>query len=417
MAKRPRVRGDTRASTSTSRKNGIDASRAHFDLLVDEDMGRRRHQPSPVNAIAPARVSERASSLQAHRQRTGSQNPAPAQTQAPSPKSRPADVLPEDIKRRFVATGNAYYFPDGTRAFVDRSDRLTTRGENPEVIASLAAIAKARDWREITLSGTRRFKQEMWVAARLAGLEVRGYTPAPNAEARLVREIARRTQQAPDRSAPTAAFEKPSGAEEPRHWRGRLVDHGPAPYQHKPKAGASYFVRIDTPRGTKDIWGIDLARAMRDALSRPERGDVVELRRVGQDPVSVRSVQRDDDGTFSMEATLDTHRNRWVVEKQDFLKDRAQAAQLVRDGTVSAKAATARHPELSGTYLQLRAAELVARRLQHPKDRAQFVDIVRNALADSIARGEPMPTVEVRERTHLPPRSRTAHRAPAPERG
>ena len=52
-----------------------------------------------------------------------------------------------------------------------------------------------------------------------------------------------------------------------------------------------------------------------------------------------------------------------------------------------------------GTYLQVRAAELAARRLRDPEDRERFVSQVRSALADGVARGEPLPPVRLRERT------------------
>jgi len=57
------------------------------------------------------------------------------------------------------------------------------------------------------------------------------------------------------------------------------------------------------------------------------------------------------------------------------------------------------HPELVGTYLQIRAAELAAKNIKDPKDRERFVSAIRSTLADSVARGEPAPRVKMRERT------------------
>jgi hypothetical protein len=74
------------------------------------------------------------------------------------------------------------------------------------------------------------------------------------------------------------------------------------------------------------------------------------------------------------------------------------------------------HPELVGTYLQVHAAELAAKRFRDPEDRALFVAKVRAALADSVARGEPLPAVRVRERA----KERTPdprEREPEPARG
>ncbi|HTG61040.1 MAG TPA: hypothetical protein VMG63_16720, partial [Terriglobia bacterium] len=57
------------------------------------------------------------------------------------------------------------------------------------------------------------------------------------------------------------------------------------------------------------------------------------------------------------------------------------------------------HPELAGTYLNLRAAELASRALRDPQDQRRFVSQVRSALADDIERGEPLQPVRLRERS------------------
>ena len=70
-------------------------------------------------------------------------------------------------------------------------------------------------------------------------------------------------------------------------------------------------------------------------------------------------------------------------------------------------------PQLAGTFVALRAAELAARSLRDPQRR--FVAKVRELLADDIQRGEPMTAVRLRERARrqckdvpLPERSREA---------
>src|SRR5271156_2300124 len=100
-------------------------------------------------------------------------------TSAPSAAEKPAPerAVPEGVRRRFVQVKNRYYFPDGARAFTDRGTRLTTPSENTEVVKSLVEIARARGWTEVTVRGTERFRKEAWTTARMAGIEVKGYTP------------------------------------------------------------------------------------------------------------------------------------------------------------------------------------------------------------------------------------------------
>jgi putative DNA primase/helicase len=316
---------------------------------------------------------------------------------------------------------NKYYFPDGARAFTDRGTRLTTGSENTEVIRSLIQIAESRGWGEITVRGTERFRKEAWAAAHLAGIQVRGYQPTEFEQARLVRAVGRQGPGPVQDSISEGA--RPASPEDvktrPREKRdgiltGKLVDHGRATYHHDPHAPMSYFVKLETSRGDRMIWGVDLERAFRESLTKPEISDEVGLRTVRQDAVNVRTQDRDDAGEIT-ERNLETHRNRWIVEKRSFFKERAEAARTVRDTSIDPRQAVKTHPELVGTYLQVHAAELAAKQMRDPQDRALFVAKVRAALADGIARGEPLPAVRLRERA-TERASLTSNREAAPVR-
>ncbi len=356
----------------------------------------------------------------------------PEAERAVPPKTAASDAVPEEIAKRFVQVKNKYYFPDGARAFTDRGNRITTYSENTEVIRSLIDIAKARSWQEITVRGTERFRKEVWIAASVAGLQVRGYKPTEFEQSHLVRTLARE-KAAPIEPATGADADSVSrgavgeqggarssartaGADRGGLVVGKLVDHGRATYQHDPHAGMSYFVKLETSRGDRVIWGVDLERAVKESLTKPEPGDEVGVRSVRQDAVTVKTPTRDAEGQVTGEKSLETHRNRWVIEKREFFEARAAAAQGVLDTKVNAKDAVRQHPELVGTYLQVHAAELAAKRFHDPEDRALFVAKVRAALAESVARGEPLPPVRLRERakTRTPdPRERE----PEPTRG
>ncbi|EQD63381.1 hypothetical protein B2A_02376, partial [mine drainage metagenome] len=47
---------------------------------------------------------------------------------------------------------------------------------------------------------------------------------------------------------------------------GKLIDHGRATYRHDSREPMSYFVKIETSRGDRTIWGVDLERAMKESL-------------------------------------------------------------------------------------------------------------------------------------------------------
>ena len=371
-----------------------------------------RPRPKPPRDASRAAAGE-ASALEQGREQGGR---GAATVKVPPERQR---LVPEHVRKRFVQVGKHYYFADGARAFTDRGGRLTTPSENTEVIRSLVAIAESRGWSEITVRGTERFRKDAWLAARLAGIEVRGFRPTEFEQAHLVRTLSRDGGRMTQEAAAGASRgfeggEKSEGdrgegsrnsGNRARQGRkgglltGKLIDHGRATYRHDSREPMSYFVKIETSRGDRTIWGVDLERAMKESLSRPQIGEEVGLRAVRQEAVKVRAHERDTDGKIVAAKDLDTHRNRWIVEKRAFFEARAEAARTLRDAAVDPKQGVKRHPELVGTYLQVHAAELAAKQFRDREDQQRFVMQVRSALADAVARGEPLPPVRLREST------------------
>jgi putative DNA primase/helicase len=315
-------------------------------------------------------------------------------------------AVPEAVRRHFVQVDNRYYFSDGALAFTDRTRKLTTPSENTQLIADLVSVAKARGWERIAVSGTERFRREAWLAAQREGLAVTGYRASRFEQAQLVRQLERtRSTRAESndaaKGAPTRAMS--SSPAESRALTGRLVDHGAAPYQQDPHEAMSYFVRVATPRGERTVWGVDLGRAMRESLSQPKAGDDILMRKLGQDTVTVRRPRHDESGREVGVEEKGTHRNRWSIETRQFLEERRRAAQVLRDTSVAPAQGARQQPELLGAYLQVRAAELAAQQFRDRGDRERFVSLVRRAVADAVARGEPIP----KPRMQTPERSTT----------
>jgi hypothetical protein len=340
--------------------------------------------------------------------------PQAAQPEQSKPATRPRpsvakQAVPEDVRRRFVQLKDEYFFPDGAKAFTDRGDRLTTQSENTEVVRSLITIAQSRGWGEVRVRGSERFRREAWAAAQTVGIEIRGYKPSEFEQSRLARTIAQqsatlapRVAESPPASRDHAGAGAPSKTSE-RQGRtrgllvGTLVEHGRAPYRNDMKEAMSYYAKIETSAGERTLWGVDLERAFKESLSKPAAGDLVGLRAVRQEPVTVKARERDPEGKVVRERDLDTMRNRWIVEKREFFQERAAAAQTLRDQAIDPKQGARKHPELLGTYLQMHAAEIAAKQLRDPEDQKRFVEKVREALATSVARGDPLPPVRLKE--------------------
>ena len=327
-----------------------------------------------------------------------------------------SQTIPDAVKERFIQIGSSFFFPDGAEAFTDHGNRVTTRSENAIVIQSMVAITTARAAGPITVTGTDFFKKEAWFAARLAGLDVLGYEPTALEQERLIRAIARRrtAEDTPQSSnAPGARengrLDRPRIDPDPNAREGspaegelivgRLVDHGPAPYHHRHNQPMSYYVRIETDKGDREIWGVDLERAFRKSLSTPGVGDEVGLRAIGSDSVTVLAAKYDPAGREVGREEIDTHRNQWLVERKDFLDRRFKMADLFRNASVSALEAIKQYPELEGSYLQLQIARAgTEQRIQNREMREQFIDHLRAHLAKTIEYGQPLEPVRLRAR-------------------
>ncbi len=86
--------------------------------------------------------------------------------------------------------------------------------------------------------------------------------------------------------------------DEARIVRGRLVEHGAANYKFRDKASLSYYVRVETDTGVRDVWGKDFERAIQQSASKVKEGDAVVLNHVGEKPVTVSERRLDENGNF-----------------------------------------------------------------------------------------------------------------------
>ncbi len=318
--------------------------------------------------------------------------------------------VPNTVRERFIQIGNNFFFPDGAEAFTDHGNRVTTRSENAIVIQSMVAIAQTRSAGNVKVTGTDFFKKEAWFAARLAGLDVAGYMPTALEQERLVRALARRRTaesgvESSGRGAPASRSNAKTGrapakpAEQGELIIGRLVDHGPAPYQHQPAQPMSYYVRIETEHGDREIWGVDLERAVRQSLITPGVGNEVGLRAVGREPVTVIAPRLDPSGREVGRDELGVHRNTWILETKAFLDRRFKMADTFRNASISAAEAVKQFPELEGSYLQLQMARVgVEQRITSREAREQFVDHLRAHLAKTIEVGQPLEPVHLKAR-------------------
>jgi len=281
----------------------------------------------------------------------------------------------DSLRKRFIEAGEQFYYRtapgEPTKlAFTDHGKRLVTEHDDPSVIQGMVLRAKAKGWTTVRVNGTTEFKTEAWVQATIAGLDVEGYTPrgidlARAEDRREQRPLRSKAAQHPvDRNAshdratdghvrkseqpltpgkqvavatletilkargdsPTmisaAVEEAKARLQGERVVVGTVVDHGIDHYDHNVQNAKSYFVKVASDRGEREIWGIDLGRAFEEGKA--QRADAVALVQQAHEPVTVKVPARNGSGTPIGVASHPTTRNRWEVIKLNSLGGREQ---------------------------------------------------------------------------------------------
>jgi hypothetical protein len=337
-----------------------------------------------------------------------------------------ATTVPDAVAERFLNVDDRYYFPDKTLAFRDRGTKLKAETHNLEVIRSLVAIAESRDWQAISVTGTPEFRREVWREASLRGIDVRGYEAAdlereelrramerrhgPNVVSResLQRNADQREQDPAQAQSATGHSIQPhrserSGSQDMADVRtelltGRLVESGAAPYKFDPKEGLSYYIKLQTDRGDRVVWGIDLERALVESQTEVKVGDVVAVENRGSKPVTVKAPRRDNEGKVVGEQGIATHRNAWVVERPSYFDERAEKAAAFRNGEAARRELVQQYPDLTSAVVSLWLGEqFAARMIERREDRERVVALVKKRLAQALERGEAINTPKLKQ--------------------
>lgn len=97
-------------------------------------------------------------------------------TASPSDKSK---ALPEDVAANYRQDGQRFYHAKAPTlvAFEDRGSRLQTTTDSTTVAKTLVDIAETREWSTISVTGSDKFKREVWLEASSRGIDVKGYKP------------------------------------------------------------------------------------------------------------------------------------------------------------------------------------------------------------------------------------------------
>jgi hypothetical protein len=266
----------------------------------------------------------------------------------------------------------------GNVAFVDAGKTLQTALNDKETIRAMVEVATAKNWKEVTLTGTDDFKRAAWLEARLNGLDVRGYE-ARDADKQLLSELQQRDRPANSMSVAQSAraVDAPPRTDEQqpkrkhidgdaltsseqtalvnsrafltskdlgerftnealrelesrlrgeRVYTGELVDHGRAAYKFEKDNDLSYFAVLKTRTGEQVVWG----KGLEDAMVDRKPGEQIVLQNIGRKDVIVQERVRDAQGQVVDVRPKDAQLNQWKAEPLSQYMARSQPGQQKR---------------------------------------------------------------------------------------
>lgn len=96
----------------------------------------------------------------------------------------PKKPIPPELNKAYLIDGDSekggkYYFkekPD-VEAFRDKGTKLITKSTASSVAQSMVSLAESKQWESLKVTGSDKFKREVWLEAKTRGLEVSGYKP------------------------------------------------------------------------------------------------------------------------------------------------------------------------------------------------------------------------------------------------
>ncbi|OAI00903.1 hypothetical protein A1353_19020 [Methylomonas methanica] len=360
-----------------SNKTTIKAEHPQENVIAFYDRTQEKNSTAAHNTTVPT-PPEQANISQA--------NPQPKQTQNPD--------VPERVAARYLRIKNQYYFQDKTLAFEDSGKQLTLGTENVTVIRDAVAIAESRSWQAITVSGTDKFKQQVWREASMKGIEVVGYKPTKLEEAELVKAMASRDAK---NEVPEKKPQQRDGVT-----TGVLLAHGADHYQHDPEKGKSYFVKLEVNGKEVTKWGADFKRAFADSQSQPQVGDTVVLSNVGKQSVNIPTQTRDNDGN-EVTTKKPVQKTTWRIETEEYQNALEEHAQALRTGKEIEQNVIAQIPQVREAIIAAKLGERIAEQAHQSGDiksedeKQVLVYLIREGLASALEKGNKITAPEIAE--------------------
>lgn len=236
----------------------------------------------------------------------------PAVPQKPKPVLDLNYETASGLNQRYIRMEGKYLDLNNrtTVMFEDQGGKIKTAAADPQVIRDMLDTAQAKNWGSIKISGSREFKQAMWLEAELRGIPSTGYKPGredltlrdqllADRQRNGIEQIQPQQSRQPENSSVQSSSAEPHSQDRKvqaaESQKGvMLLEHGAAPYLHNPDNRTNYFVKYEQDGEIRERWGVELESALTE--SGAQAGDRIEIHDLGRQPVVVNILVRDESG-------------------------------------------------------------------------------------------------------------------------
>lgn len=256
--------------------------------------------------------------------------------------------IPDAVDAKYVEIDGKFYHRNNTdqQAFKDSGDKIKIAEMNASVVSDMIAIAAARDWKELKVTGTKDFRRAAWVEAMGAGINATGYKPteADLAAVKHRRDVVGQTSwddetgaiekgevgaiervdtlQNKDSNQPvqpvegidinddgamkSAEINRDTSREDMAANHSAAADHagevlvksGRAPYKHDAGENENFYAVLRDDKGVeREVWGKGIEQALSESGAKP--GSRINLERVGKKEVEVKIPVKDEAGNVT----------------------------------------------------------------------------------------------------------------------
>lgn len=373
----------TDSEPQTEEKAELESTQPEQPAIINEQETQETDETSTINE-APKTTKKQAQEKESDNE--DSLNSVNIGTNTPINKAIQT-VIPTSVAKKYIELDGKFYFernPD-TLAFIDRGTKIQTKLKSKVVATSMVDIAEARGWTKINVRGEIDFKRQVWLEATARGLTVEGYKPKEVDFAALKKLTKQKTvNEISTDLAKSHSVATENEQEKVNPMSGKLVEHGAAPYQHDKKNTESYFITLENSDGKKrTIWGKELRKAIEE--SKVETGQKIELEHLGRVKVTLKTPVREKNGKV-VQKEIQAYRNEWTIHAAALRDKEKPLAELAKE-----------HPDLINEIAAIKIAEKFSSRLPE-NQRDKFIDNVRERTAETVGKGERLPTIKIRER-------------------